>query len=188
MAENKKTRVPGKPRHFIDCYLDEMDKVCEGVPCGSPQPFLKRNVFFNQVPLFVERRRRLIVLWRPALCITAGPSLRWNRHDCQHAAVCFSFPQLLSSYSRWVNTQYYYSYKVLNVHPLNAHIHYCPLQPRTESAAMCIYACINIYMNKYKQKNSVTGNVYTGSVYNLCFLRHCSHPWCSLRALSAGNR
>ncbi|XP_035521138.1 cytochrome P450 2D15-like [Morone saxatilis] len=27
LAENKKTRVPGKPRHFIDCYLDELDKV-----------------------------------------------------------------------------------------------------------------------------------------------------------------
>ncbi|XP_076589334.1 cytochrome P450 2D15-like [Chaetodon auriga] len=26
MAESKKTRVPGKPRHFIDCYLDEIDK------------------------------------------------------------------------------------------------------------------------------------------------------------------
>ncbi|XP_070828249.1 cytochrome P450 2D15-like isoform X3 [Chaetodon trifascialis] len=26
MAETKKTRVPGKPRHFIDCYLDEIDK------------------------------------------------------------------------------------------------------------------------------------------------------------------
>ncbi|CAK6970130.1 cytochrome P450 2F2-like [Scomber scombrus] len=26
LAENKKSRVPGKPRHFIDCYLDEMDK------------------------------------------------------------------------------------------------------------------------------------------------------------------
>ncbi|XP_037622533.1 cytochrome P450 2D15-like [Sebastes umbrosus] len=26
LAENKKTRVPGKPRHFIDCYLDEVDK------------------------------------------------------------------------------------------------------------------------------------------------------------------
>nr|QQL94702.1 cytochrome P450 2d15-like protein [Lateolabrax maculatus] len=26
LAENKKTRVPGKPRHFIDCYLDELDK------------------------------------------------------------------------------------------------------------------------------------------------------------------
>ncbi|XP_051238653.1 cytochrome P450 2D15-like [Dicentrarchus labrax] len=25
LAENKKTRVPGKPRHFIDCYLDELD-------------------------------------------------------------------------------------------------------------------------------------------------------------------
>ncbi|XP_068169191.1 cytochrome P450 2J5-like isoform X2 [Antennarius striatus] len=24
--ENKKTRVPGKPRNFIDCYLDELDK------------------------------------------------------------------------------------------------------------------------------------------------------------------
>lgn len=28
LAESKKTRVPGKPRHFIDCYLDELDKVC----------------------------------------------------------------------------------------------------------------------------------------------------------------
>ncbi len=27
-AEKKKTRVPGKPRHLIDCYLDELDKVC----------------------------------------------------------------------------------------------------------------------------------------------------------------
>ncbi|XP_041794521.1 cytochrome P450 2D15-like [Chelmon rostratus] len=26
LAVSKKTRVPGKPRHFIDCYLDEMDK------------------------------------------------------------------------------------------------------------------------------------------------------------------
>ncbi|TKS73756.1 Cytochrome P450 2D15 [Collichthys lucidus] len=26
LAENKKTRVPFKPRHFIDCYLDELDK------------------------------------------------------------------------------------------------------------------------------------------------------------------
>ncbi|KAM6926541.1 cytochrome P450 2D15-like [Lycodopsis pacificus] len=25
LAENKKTRVPGKPRHFIDSYLDELD-------------------------------------------------------------------------------------------------------------------------------------------------------------------
>lgn len=27
LAESKKTRVPGKPRHFIDWYLDELDKV-----------------------------------------------------------------------------------------------------------------------------------------------------------------
>ncbi|XP_026168037.1 cytochrome P450 2F2-like [Mastacembelus armatus] len=26
LNEDKKTRVPGKPRHFIDCYLDELDK------------------------------------------------------------------------------------------------------------------------------------------------------------------
>nr|XP_046250389.1 cytochrome P450 2F2-like [Scatophagus argus] len=26
LAMNKKTRVPNKPRHFIDCYLDELDK------------------------------------------------------------------------------------------------------------------------------------------------------------------
>ncbi|XP_070762876.1 cytochrome P450 2F2-like isoform X2 [Enoplosus armatus] len=28
LAEHKKTRVPGEPRDFVDCYLDEMDKVC----------------------------------------------------------------------------------------------------------------------------------------------------------------
>lgn len=27
-AEHKKTRVPGEPRDFVDCYLDELDKVC----------------------------------------------------------------------------------------------------------------------------------------------------------------
>lgn len=148
MAENKKTRVPGKPRHFIDCYLDEMDKVCEGVPCGSPQPFLKRYVFFNQVPLFVERRRRLIVLWRPALCITAGPSLRWNRHDCEHAAVCFSFPQLLSSYSRWVNTQYIIAIKssmcILLMHIEN---NTYSLLPPASKDGKCSY--VHICMHKH---------------------------------------
>lgn len=27
-AEHKKTRVLGEPRDFVDCYLDELDKVC----------------------------------------------------------------------------------------------------------------------------------------------------------------
>jgi len=27
IAEHKSTRVSGKPRDFIDCYLDELDKV-----------------------------------------------------------------------------------------------------------------------------------------------------------------
>ncbi|XP_026221102.1 cytochrome P450 2D15-like [Anabas testudineus] len=26
LAEDRKTRVPGKPRHFMDCYLDELEK------------------------------------------------------------------------------------------------------------------------------------------------------------------
>lgn len=26
-AEHKKTRVPGEPRDFVDCYLDKLDKV-----------------------------------------------------------------------------------------------------------------------------------------------------------------
>ncbi len=28
LAEHKKTRVPGEPRDFVDCYLDELEKVC----------------------------------------------------------------------------------------------------------------------------------------------------------------
>lgn len=27
LNEHKSTRVPGEPRDFIDCYLDELDKV-----------------------------------------------------------------------------------------------------------------------------------------------------------------
>lgn len=27
-SEHKKTRVPGEPRDFVDCYFDEMEKVC----------------------------------------------------------------------------------------------------------------------------------------------------------------
>lgn len=29
VSEHKETRVPGEPRDFIDCYLDELEKVCE---------------------------------------------------------------------------------------------------------------------------------------------------------------
>lgn len=34
IADLKQTRVPGKPQHFIDCYLDELDKVWK---CCEPQ-------------------------------------------------------------------------------------------------------------------------------------------------------
>ncbi|XP_039988157.1 cytochrome P450 2F3-like [Xiphias gladius] len=29
VIEHKKTRVPGEPRDFVDCYLDELDKRCQ---------------------------------------------------------------------------------------------------------------------------------------------------------------
>uniref|UniRef100_A0A8C4ED41 Uncharacterized protein n=1 Tax=Dicentrarchus labrax TaxID=13489 RepID=A0A8C4ED41_DICLA len=29
ITEHKETRVPGQPRDFLDCYLDELDKVCD---------------------------------------------------------------------------------------------------------------------------------------------------------------
>lgn len=29
LDEHKKNRVPEEPRDFVDCYLDELDKVCE---------------------------------------------------------------------------------------------------------------------------------------------------------------
>ena len=28
VSEHKNTRVPGDPRDLVDCYLDELDKVC----------------------------------------------------------------------------------------------------------------------------------------------------------------
>lgn len=42
LAENKKSRVPGKPRNFIDCYLDEMDKVC--VPFCKLEELINQNI------------------------------------------------------------------------------------------------------------------------------------------------
>lgn len=28
VEQHKRTRAPGEPRDVVDCYLDEMDKVC----------------------------------------------------------------------------------------------------------------------------------------------------------------
>lgn len=28
LAEHKKTRISGDPRDFVDCYFDELEKVC----------------------------------------------------------------------------------------------------------------------------------------------------------------
>lgn len=32
-SEHKKTRVPGEPRDFVDCYFDEIEKVCVYLCC-----------------------------------------------------------------------------------------------------------------------------------------------------------
>lgn len=29
LAEHKKTRISGDPRDFVDCYFDELEKVCD---------------------------------------------------------------------------------------------------------------------------------------------------------------
>lgn len=32
--EHKTARVPGEPKNFVDCYLDEISKVCRILRCG----------------------------------------------------------------------------------------------------------------------------------------------------------
>lgn len=49
-VENKKTRVPGKPRHFIDAYLDELEKV--GFVFLFWELLIKYIVNYNIVVLF----------------------------------------------------------------------------------------------------------------------------------------
>lgn len=52
--ENKKTRVPGKPRHFIDAYLDELEKVgCVRLFCFLRYLF----VHFLVIPYFFWIKR-----------------------------------------------------------------------------------------------------------------------------------
>lgn len=48
-VQNKKTRVAGKPRHFIDAYLDELEKV--GCLAGA-SPFSDAFDHFLLIPLF----------------------------------------------------------------------------------------------------------------------------------------
>ncbi len=47
LAEHKKTRVPGEPRDFVDCYLDELEKVCVCVCVLSL--FTPRSVYVQSV-------------------------------------------------------------------------------------------------------------------------------------------
>ncbi|XP_060929193.1 cytochrome P450 2J6-like [Limanda limanda] len=44
LDEHKKTRVPGDPRDFVDCYLDELDKVCDS-------PFSEEELISNSLDL-----------------------------------------------------------------------------------------------------------------------------------------
>ncbi|XP_029952743.1 cytochrome P450 2J6-like isoform X2 [Salarias fasciatus] len=46
VAEHKKTRVPGEPRDFVDCYLDEMDKrVDESFFCDKQLTVIAQDLY-----------------------------------------------------------------------------------------------------------------------------------------------
>ncbi|XP_029952741.1 cytochrome P450 2F2-like [Salarias fasciatus] len=46
VAEHKKTRVPGEPRDFVDCYLDEMDKrVDESFFCDEELTMIAQDLY-----------------------------------------------------------------------------------------------------------------------------------------------
>ncbi|XP_056384387.1 cytochrome P450 2J6-like isoform X2 [Hyla sarda] len=49
LEEHKRTRVPGQPRDYIDCYLEEMDKDQD----GRNSSFDAENLFTCMVDLFV---------------------------------------------------------------------------------------------------------------------------------------
>ncbi|XP_053282380.1 cytochrome P450 2J6 [Pleuronectes platessa] len=46
LDEHKKTRVPGDPRDFVDCYLDELDK-----RAGEDSPFSEEELIANSLDL-----------------------------------------------------------------------------------------------------------------------------------------
>ncbi|XP_062245743.1 cytochrome P450 2F2-like [Platichthys flesus] len=46
LDEHKKTRVPGDPRDFVDCYLDELDK-----RAGEDSPFSEEELISNSLDL-----------------------------------------------------------------------------------------------------------------------------------------
>uniref|UniRef100_A0AAX7VBN6 Cytochrome P450, family 2, subfamily X, polypeptide 9 n=1 Tax=Astatotilapia calliptera TaxID=8154 RepID=A0AAX7VBN6_ASTCA len=66
VREHKKTRVPGEARDFIDCYLDELEKVCNLYKYRLQFNELKTNQFeFILTQLF---KKRFIVLMQKEQC------------------------------------------------------------------------------------------------------------------------
>lgn len=49
--KHRTTRVPGKPRDFVDCYLDELDTVCVCVGIKE-EAFCLSHIHYSTVNLF----------------------------------------------------------------------------------------------------------------------------------------
>lgn len=69
MEEFKKDRVPGEPRHFVDCYLDELDKV------GKENI----NEYLMFIILFEEEMTMLILKLKEAQHYMAKSSKRLDK-------------------------------------------------------------------------------------------------------------
>lgn len=66
-VEHKKTRMSGDPRDFVDCYFDELDKVCTCV-CVFPNKhcqYILCRCALNVV-IFIERQGSVFILRKHA--------------------------------------------------------------------------------------------------------------------------
>lgn len=97
--EHKESRIPGEPRDFVDCYLDELDKVWKHNWLSG------LNITSNCYCIFFSfPEKRWFIFFR-------GPTQEdqlwsvswWDRHCVQHPPDWVSVPHKLSSYTRYAS-------------------------------------------------------------------------------------
>lgn len=104
IAEHKETRVPGKPRDLIDCYLDELDKVCATqIKCILMRDKERWNQKIKTIPFLPpESWQWLVFPWKSTPAYDYGRSLGWDWHYIQHPAHWLSLPHELPRCTRCV--------------------------------------------------------------------------------------
>lgn len=127
--KHKTSRVPGRPRDFVDCYLDELDKVCVCAMKSHLLSILDEKSCWTVLFYlwFLLERQQVHVQWRPTCGVYYESACSWNWHHIQHAPYGDSLPHGSSGHpeSELSNDPLHYIWSLV-IKSMWKCLYYCP--------------------------------------------------------------